>query len=104
MDSSPPPSRSPSPASGITVGRTDTGDGNPQPPAIGVDDVVTSAFVNLPSGLIGWTYPALVTAVPGLLLLFAVAAQTLGALAWIPVVRRGLAGVGIDRRRRPRLR
>ena len=62
--------------------------------------MVSSAFDSLPGGWIGWSYPALVTAVPGLLLLIAIIAQAVGALAWIPIVRRGLAGVGTDRRRR----
>ncbi len=107
MDSpAPDATPSPEPAAQIIVARTkdDANDGSPPDPALGVEAVVSSAFENLPGGWIGWSYPALATAVPGVLLLLAVAAQALGALAWIPVVRRGLAGVGIDRRRRPRLR
>jgi len=88
--------------SAITVGATknETSGGNPVEPATGVDAVVAGAFDSLPGGWVGFTYPALVTVVPGLLLLLAILAQTLGALAWIPIVRRGLAGVGTDRRRR----
>ena len=97
---------SPQPSSPITIAgtRSAPNGGNPADPAMGVDAVVSGAFENLPGGWISWSYPALVTSVPGLLLLIAIAAQAFGALAWIPIVRRGLAGVGIDRRRRPRLK
>ncbi len=44
--------------------------------------------------------PTLVLAIPGLLILLAVAAQAIGGLAWIPVVRRQLG----DRRRSRRVR
>jgi hypothetical protein len=51
-----------------------------------------------------WAVPALVLTVPGLLLLIAVALETLIGLAWLPVARRW---VGRDdhasRRRRRRL-
>lgn len=80
--------------------KSETSGGDPVEPATGVDAVVAAAFDSLPGGWISWTYPALVTAVPGLLLLIAIAAQAVGALAWIPIVRRGFAGVGINRRRR----
>jgi hypothetical protein len=38
--------------------------------------------------------------VPGLLFMIVVAIQVLGAAAWIPTIRRSLAGVGAGRRRR----
>jgi hypothetical protein len=38
--------------------------------------------------------------VPGLLFMLVVAVQVLGAAAWIPTIRRSLAGVGLARRRR----
>jgi len=38
--------------------------------------------------------------VPGILVLLAIAAQMAGALAWIPIVRRSLSGIGVARRRR----
>jgi len=44
--------------------------------------------------------PAAIIALPGLLILLAIAAQAIGGLAWIPVVRRQLG----DRRRRRRVR
>jgi hypothetical protein len=40
--------------------------------------------------MLAWSYPAAVLVVPGLLLIVAIAAQALGALAWIPIVRRKL--------------
>jgi hypothetical protein len=54
----------------------------------------------MPGGLLPWSYPMLVMSVPGLLLLLAVLLQSLGALAWLPVVRRSLGGFGIGKRRR----
>jgi hypothetical protein len=62
--------------------------------------VVSDAFGQLPGGLLSWSYPALVLTIPGLLLLLAIAAQALGALAWIPIVRRSL-GEPAGGRRRP---
>jgi hypothetical protein len=54
----------------------------------------------MPDGLLGWSYPALVLTVPGLLLLLAVLAQAVGALAWIPIVRRSLGGPAVVRRKK----
>jgi hypothetical protein len=65
----------------------------------GMDGALASALEGLPGGLVAWSYPALVLSVPGLLLVFAVIAQMAGALAWVPVVRRALGGVGLSRRR-----
>ena len=46
-----------------------------------------------------WAVPGLVLSVPGLLLVLAViGAQAVGALAWLPVVRRRIGGFGIGRR------
>lgn len=69
-----------------------------------MDGALASALESLPGGLVAWSYPALVLSVPGLLLVLAVIAQMAGALAWVPVVRRALGGVGLSRRRarRPR--
>ena len=50
-------------------------------------------------GLLVWGYPAMALGVSGLLLIAAVTAQAVGATAWLPIVRRGLAGVGVRRRR-----
>jgi hypothetical protein len=40
------------------------------------------------SGLGVWSVPAATLGVPGILLIVWVALQTIGALAWIPAVRR----------------
>jgi hypothetical protein len=50
-------------------------------------------------GFIDWAVPALVLSVPGLLLVIAVLAQTVGAVLWVPIVRRWLGGVDERRRR-----
>jgi Bacterial Ig domain len=50
-------------------------------------------------GFIDWAVPALVLSVPGLLLVLAVLAQTVGAVLWVPLVRRWLGGFGVRRRR-----
>jgi hypothetical protein len=47
--------------------------------------------------MLEWAVPALVLTVPGLLLVIAVTAQLAGGLAWLPVARRWLAGIGVRR-------
>jgi hypothetical protein len=51
------------------------------------------------AGALDWAVPGLVLSVPGLLLLLAVLAQSLGALAWLPIVRRRIGAFGPERRR-----
>jgi hypothetical protein len=50
-------------------------------------------------GLVGvgveWGVPAVVLGVPGLLLIIVVMAQSLGGLAWLPIVRRRIGGFGL---------
>ncbi len=53
------------------------------------------------SGALDWAVPGLVLSVPGLLLVLAVLAQSLGALAWLPIVRRRIGAFGLRRRRSP---
>jgi hypothetical protein len=54
-------------------------------------------------GALGWTVPTLAVSVPGLLLLLAIAAQTLGGVVWLPLVRRKIGGFGfVPKRRRNR--
>lgn len=72
----------------------DTGGG--EVPVGGMGGAVSTALNSLPGGLAVWAFPALVTSVPGLLLLLAIGAQAIGALAWLPIVRRRL---GSDMRR-----
>jgi len=67
-----------------------------------IASVVSAAFAQMPDGLLGWSYPALVLTVPGLLLILAVAAQAVGALAWVPIVRRSLGEPLGGRRRSPK--
>jgi hypothetical protein len=67
-------------------------------PIGGLDGVTGGALGALPGGLLAWSYPALAMTVPGILLLIVIGAQALGALAWLPVVRRRLGGFGAVRR------
>jgi len=66
---------------------------------IGIDgiDGLATASLGSPGVIIELAVPALVLTVPGLLLVLAVAAQIAGGLAWLPVVRRWLAGIGVRR-------
>jgi hypothetical protein len=43
--------------------------------------------------------PGLVLSVPGLLLVLAVLAQSFGALAWLPIVRRRIGAFGPRKQR-----
>ena len=65
----------------------------------GLGDAALAALDGVPGGLLAWTYPAAILGVPGLLLLIAIGAQALGALAWLPFVRRRLGGFGFGGRR-----
>ena len=51
---------------------------------------VSTALDSLPGGLAVWAFPAVVMSVPGLLLVLAIGAQAVGALAWLPIVRKRL--------------
>jgi len=64
-----------------------------------IDGLTDMNVVGL-DGLVTWAVPSLALSVPGLLLVLAVIAQTLGATAWLPVARRWLGGFGFGRRRR----
>jgi hypothetical protein len=70
------------------------------PPELGkIDGLGDIGLVGL-GGLVEWAVPAVVLSVPGLLLLLAVLAQTVGGVLWLPVARRWLGGFGFRRRRR----
>jgi hypothetical protein len=56
-------------------------------PSVAFDAGMAAAFDGF-----AWQVPALVLSVPGLLVVFAVGLQVLGALAWVPLVRRRLGG------------
>jgi hypothetical protein len=60
--------------------------------------VTAGALGALQGGFLAWSYPAIIIAGPGILLLLAVGAQAVGALAWLPIVRRRLGGFGSARR------
>jgi hypothetical protein len=51
-----------------------------------------------------WVVPAVLLAVPGLLLIVALLAQAAIGVVWLPMVRRHMAGVGLRRRRRETVR
>jgi hypothetical protein len=61
----------------------------------GLGDVVVGALIGSPGGLLEWAFPAVALSIPGLLLLLAVAAQAIGALAWLPLIRRRIGGFGL---------
>jgi hypothetical protein len=71
------------------------GDDGPRPPIGGLDSAVSSVIVEL--GLAAWSVPAVAIGVPGLLVLVVVLLQLAGGAAWLPVVRRSLAGIGLRR-------
>ena len=73
--------------------------GGAAPPVGGLGGAVSAALDSLPGGLAVWAFPAFVMSVPGLLLILAIGAQALGALAWLPLVRRRLGGFELSRRR-----
>ena len=81
------------PGAGLVV----SGNGGPGEPEANFDGVVFDTLGGLPGGLVAWAYPAFAVSVPGLLLLLAVAAQAIGAFAWLPLVRRRLGDFGLGR-------
>jgi hypothetical protein len=90
---------------GFSIGTADAAAGDDttgqRGPAIrGLDGALVSAMTQLPGGVLAWSYPALVLGVPGVLLIVAMIAQAAGALAWVPIVRRTLGGVGLRARTR----
>jgi hypothetical protein len=57
--------------------------------------VVTVAGAHASAGQLAWLVPGLVLGLPGVLLLAIVAAQLLGAAAFLGLTRRTLGGLGI---------
>ena len=45
-------------------------------------------------GVFAWAVPGALLAAPGLLLIVVILAQSMGALAWLPIVRRKIGGFG----------
>lgn len=88
-----PSSSTPGPVAGggITTPPAGGGSGGPTAPRIpaGPADLrVGTGALTMPDGFETWSVPAAVVGVPGLLVVLWVALQTVGALAWIPAVRR----------------
>ena len=97
-----PPSPSPSPPGG---GSSDPLQplAQPQLTTAGFGGADAAGFGDAFGGLgggFGLAVSAALLGIPGLLFLLAVGGQLLGAAAWIPAIRRQLAGVGIRRRDR----
>ena len=84
-------------ASSMTVGGGDDTHGSGMT-MTALDNTVMDIVVRL--GLAAWTIPAAALGVPGLLVIVAVVFQLAGGIAWVPVARRSLAGIGIRPRRR----
>lgn len=90
-----------------TGGSTTTGGGDPESrlPSIGFDQRridLSGASVGLFAGIEIWAVPAATIALPGLLVLLWVALQSVGAIAWMPAVRRLKGGGPARPRARPR--
>jgi hypothetical protein len=100
----PPATPSPSPDSGVVAldggDETDLPGADFQIPGIeqtGGSGNVVFADSDLFAPFAGdfeWVVPGLVLTLPGLLLLLAVGIQALGAMAWLPLVRRRIGGFG----------
>lgn len=78
-------------ASQPSAGSTGSAPGGPGGPALNFDNRqldLGAGVVGLGVGVEIWAVPAATIAVPGLLVLLWVALQAIGALAWIPAVRR----------------
>jgi hypothetical protein len=71
----------------LALARTDTD--SRSGPSVAFDAGMAAAFDGF-----AWQVPALVLSVPGLLVVVAVGLQVIGALAWLPLVRRRLGGDG----------
>lgn len=52
-------------------------------------------------GVFDWAVPGVILTGPGLLLIVLILAQAMGALAWLPVVRRKIGAFGLGRRHPP---
>jgi hypothetical protein len=81
----------------IQLGRAGGEPGEAEPVG-GIGNAAIAALDELPGGVLAFSVPALVVSLPGLLVLLAIGAQAIGALAWLPLVRRRLGGFGVRRR------
>jgi hypothetical protein len=69
-------------------------------PRFGSFDALATGSIDIAAG-IELAVPTLVLTVPGILIVLAVLAQSLGAAIWLPVLRRWFGGVGVRQRDRP---
>ena len=79
-------------AAAVTVGGARGGSGATSE---GLGALATDVVFQL--GLAEWTVPAAAVGVPGMLVVIAVLVQLAGGMAWVPVARRSLRGVGVRR-------
>jgi hypothetical protein len=49
-------------------------------------------------GVFAWAVPGALLGAPGLLLILVILAQSMGALSWLPLVRRKIGGFGLAQR------
>jgi hypothetical protein len=98
------------PAGGGSTGGTtpprDPGDSFPEGISIPVDESdpkfsELNLDLVLRLGVFAWAVPGALLAAPGLLLIVVILAQSMGALAWLPIVRRKIGGFGLGPRLTP---
>ncbi len=80
---------------GGVAGPGSPGGSDPPVRVAAADSIPFDPLVDSGTGLapaLVWAVPAATLAIPGLLVLLVVAAQAIGGLAWVPVVRRTLRG------------
>ncbi len=78
------------------------GAGRPPIEIVGLDPgSVSGPSLAVDLGLFEWAMPSALMAGPGLLILLLIGAQAVGALAWLPLIRRKLGSFGFGHRRPP---
>jgi Bacterial Ig domain len=106
---------SPAPSAALGGGGTTAGGaagdgsaGDPGPldrpltvPGLGRDEPLSVGGLSVAAGAFEWLVPGFVLTVPGLLLILIVLAQLVGGSLFLPLARRSLRGVGVERRRMP---
>jgi len=81
----------PPPGAAFTIAASSSGGQGADAQTFGDDFAQFAAFFGR---AFDWAVPGFALAGPGLLLILAIAAQTAGALAWLPIVRRRIGGFG----------
>ena len=82
------------PGAGFSVSGTDSASSSSAAVPVAFGDSL-SQFTALFGRAFDWAVPGLILSVPGLLLVLAIVAQAIGALAWLPLVRRRIGGFGL---------